>query len=69
MFNVLAGVFGLIGVLYASAHGVQSGVGLVATFLLTFVATAVLLRYLKQIIGIAVLGFGLYEIIHYFAVR
>jgi hypothetical protein len=65
--NILCVVAGVIGVVFAASHGVTSGLGEVTAFVVTFVASYILLRYIKQLVSIAVLGFLLYEIIHQFA--
>jgi hypothetical protein len=65
--NVLAVAAGLIGAVFAGAHGVKSDVALAGAFAAAFVAARLVLRYFKQLAGIAVLAVGLYQIIHYFA--
>jgi len=65
--NGLAAAAGLIGMVFAGAHGVTSAVGLAGAFAGAFVVSRIVLRYFKQLAGIAVLAVGLYEIIHYFA--
>jgi len=64
--NVVAIAAGLIGAVFAGAHGVKSDVALAGSFAAAFVAARIALRYFKQLAGIAVLAVGLYEIIHYF---
>jgi hypothetical protein len=65
--NILAGIAGLIGVCFACAHGVSNGVGLTVTFVCAFVAASLVIRYFKQLAGIAVLAFALYAIVSHFA--
>ena len=65
--KILCVVAGVIGVVFAASHGVTSGLGEGTAFVVTFVASYILLRYIKQLISIAVLGFVLYEIVHHFA--
>ena len=65
--NLLSGIAGLLAVCFACAHDVKSGAALIVTFIVAFVAAAVVIRYFKQIAGFAVLAVGAYEIIRYFA--
>jgi hypothetical protein len=57
-------VLGILGAVFASAHGVKSGAGLVISFVLAYGASFVALKYIKFLVGLAVLGYGLYFILH-----
>lgn len=57
----------MLAVVFAITHGVASGVGEGLVFVVAFVSVRILLKYIKQLVSIAVLCFLLYEIIHYFA--
>ncbi len=64
---ILCVVAGVISVVFVASHGVTSGLGEATAFVVTFAASYILLRYIKLLISIAVLGFILYEVIHLFA--
>ena len=69
ILNILAAAAGLMGAIFAAAQGVRSTVGLGGAFVLTFLIAGIALRYVRQLVGLAVLGLGLYTIFHYFAVH
>jgi hypothetical protein len=64
LMNLACALVGLLAVVYVGAHGMKSGLALATAFAVAFVGSRLVISHMKLLIGIALLGFLLYEIVH-----
>ncbi len=64
LMNLACALVGFLAAVFVSAHGMKSGLALATAFSVGFAGSRLLISYMKYLVGIALLGFLLYEIVH-----